>query len=222
MLGALFKDWLTGYTHWAYTDPDIVFGNLTNWIDRKDLAQYDVISFARTFDAGRLFLREQFTLLKNEDKINNLWRQLDYFQPKNFAHRIVAAVGMMVKKDPSEEVFRANFHSSEGWFSDVVFKSGLSVKIVGRSLDEFSVDPVVVSHGRIARCPVRNVTGCLSSLPSLFTDITVYELDAVDAKKVETYHDASACRMQWLPEPLRFWFVPNAFLLSSYSLFQNN
>jgi hypothetical protein len=211
MYGALFQDYLSGYSHWAYTDPDIIYGNLTNWIEQKDLDRFDVISLGRTFDAARLFLREQFTLLKNTEKVNFLWRNLEYFQPNSFADRIVAAFGMLTQHEPAEEIFHSKFHSPEGWWSDVVFKSGLSVKIIGRALDEYSLDPVVVSHGRIARCPLQNVTGCLSTLPSLFNDITVYDLDAVAVKDVVSYHDDSACLMQWLPEPVRWCIAVPAY-----------
>jgi hypothetical protein len=59
MTGSLFKEWLQPYSHWSYTDPDIIWGNLTNWIEQEDLKKYDVITIAKNFDAGRLFIRGQ-------------------------------------------------------------------------------------------------------------------------------------------------------------------
>ncbi len=59
MAGSMFKDYLSQYSHWTYTDPDIIWGNLTNWLNPNDLAHYDILSFSKHFDAGRLYLRGQ-------------------------------------------------------------------------------------------------------------------------------------------------------------------
>ena len=59
MTGSLFKDWLNGYSHWTYTDPDIIWGNLTSWLDVADAKEFDVVTLAKTMDAGRLFVRGQ-------------------------------------------------------------------------------------------------------------------------------------------------------------------
>lgn len=57
MIGTLFASHLEGYSHWSYTDSDIIWGNLVDWIDRRDLEIYDYLSFAKTLDAARLYLR---------------------------------------------------------------------------------------------------------------------------------------------------------------------
>jgi hypothetical protein len=59
LLGAMLQEHLAGYSHWSYTDPDIVWGNLADWLDVKDLERFDIVTFAKTMDAGRLFLRGQ-------------------------------------------------------------------------------------------------------------------------------------------------------------------
>jgi hypothetical protein len=59
MLGSLFESYLLGYSHWSYTDPDIIFGNLNDWIDKDDLEKYDIITYGKNWDAGRLYLRGQ-------------------------------------------------------------------------------------------------------------------------------------------------------------------
>ena len=62
MTGSLFRDYLTPYSHWTYTDPDIVWGNIGSWILPDDARTYDIITLAKTFDAGRLFVRGQVFL----------------------------------------------------------------------------------------------------------------------------------------------------------------
>jgi len=59
MLGDLFREHLTSYSHWSYTDPDIVWGNLSDWVEEKDLKRFEIVTIAKNNDAGRLFLRGQ-------------------------------------------------------------------------------------------------------------------------------------------------------------------
>lgn len=61
-IGTLFRDYLTSYSHWSYTDPDILWGNLSNWIDESDTQTFDILSISKVLDAGRLFLRSQVSL----------------------------------------------------------------------------------------------------------------------------------------------------------------
>lgn len=62
MLGDLFREHLTSYTHWSYTDPDIIWGNLADWVDVTDLERFDIVTYAKNMDAGRLFIRGQVLL----------------------------------------------------------------------------------------------------------------------------------------------------------------
>lgn len=59
IFGTLFADYLKPYSHWSYTDPDIIWGDLNNWIEESDLKEFNYISIAKNMDAGRLFLRGQ-------------------------------------------------------------------------------------------------------------------------------------------------------------------
>ena len=59
MSGVLFKDYLTSYSHWSYADPDVIWGNLSNWVDVKDTQSFDIVSLCKPMDSGRLFLRGQ-------------------------------------------------------------------------------------------------------------------------------------------------------------------
>ena len=56
MLGTILEEYLRDYTHWSYTDPDIIWGNIVDWIEVKDLERFDYVTIAKTGDAGRLFL----------------------------------------------------------------------------------------------------------------------------------------------------------------------
>ena len=64
-IGMLFRDYLTPYSHWTSTDPDVIWGNLSNWIDETDTQTFDIISLSKVLDAGRLFLRSQVLRIDN-------------------------------------------------------------------------------------------------------------------------------------------------------------
>lgn len=59
MTGSLFNDALKPYSHWSYTDPDIIWSNLADWVERNDLNTYDIVTLSKNMDAGRLFIRGQ-------------------------------------------------------------------------------------------------------------------------------------------------------------------
>lgn len=62
LTGYLFKDYLQDYSHWTYSDPDIIWGNLDDWIDVQDIIDYDIVTVGKYMDAARLFLRGQVIL----------------------------------------------------------------------------------------------------------------------------------------------------------------
>ena len=62
MFGMLFANELKGYTHWGYCDLDLVFGRISDFVT-EDLLKHEAV-----FNAGH------FTLIQNNDKLNNLYK----------------------------------------------------------------------------------------------------------------------------------------------------
>ena len=61
--GHIFKDYLNDYSHWGYTDLDILWGDLQSWITTDEWNDYDIVTY--TFgDQNRAYLRGQFTIHK--------------------------------------------------------------------------------------------------------------------------------------------------------------
>jgi hypothetical protein len=54
--GKIFEDYLFEYDFWGYCDNDLIFGNLSKYLDHKILTNYDVISFYKGFLSGPLCL----------------------------------------------------------------------------------------------------------------------------------------------------------------------
>lgn len=115
---------------------------------------------------------------KNIVQVNELWKKLEYFEHDVYATRLGIAYRMLSEKKSSDEVFNQNFHSAEGWYSSVAFKSGLKVKIVGVGFDDFFREPVVWMQGKLSRCPSNaNLTSCIDKLSAQLPNITVHDLD---------------------------------------------
>lgn len=94
MYGLIFQEWINPQKCdiWAWTDFDIVFGDIKGWIDRNSLVWgLDVFSVS-ALDYGDIYTRGQFTAhvqntkhknRKNVD-VNNLWKYCDRFRDLDF------------------------------------------------------------------------------------------------------------------------------------------
>lgn len=48
-LGWLFREYLAGYSHWAYGDLDVLFGDMRRgWLEPDELRNFDIITFRYT------------------------------------------------------------------------------------------------------------------------------------------------------------------------------
>lgn len=72
--GVVFAEYLTRYSHWSYTDIDMLIGDLPLHIEREELEQFDIFTY-HFGDVFRLYLRGQFAAHRNSEKVNALWAQ---------------------------------------------------------------------------------------------------------------------------------------------------
>lgn len=201
MSGSLFASYLKDYSHWSYTDADIIWGNLNDWIQYDDLCNYDVITIAKSHDAGRLFMRGQFALHKNIDRVNFLWKELEYFSAVSFSSRMEGASILLKEGKLSVDIiYGKHFHSAEGFYSTVVFNSNVSIKVLGLGFDDFSTKPVVLNNGLLIRCSFTSTKECIES--SKKDKVIVSNNN--NNKQVQAYHDPKICHMNWLPKSVRY------------------
>lgn len=64
MFGKIFANQLSNYDFWGYCDLDLIFGNIETFVNQDVLNAYDAI-----FNGGH------FTLIRNIDKMNNLFKE---------------------------------------------------------------------------------------------------------------------------------------------------
>lgn len=63
--GTVFADYLKAYSHWSYTDIDMLMGDLPLHIERYELQSYHIFSY-HFGDVYRLYLRGQVVLTRPE------------------------------------------------------------------------------------------------------------------------------------------------------------
>lgn len=81
--GIIFEDFIKSYDIWGYTDIDIIYGKLADFLPDELIAEFDVIS------PGTELIPGHFCLFRNTDKVNRLfelssnWKQV-FSDPRSY------------------------------------------------------------------------------------------------------------------------------------------
>lgn len=109
-LGHLFQDYISGYSHWAYTDIDVLFGRFPKLLSPDVIDLYDVVTVS--FGDPFVYLRGELTIFRNREDINNLWRSCSQYT--HIGERLLFYMGNdWMKWEPQ---------SPEGCFSISLFR----------------------------------------------------------------------------------------------------
>jgi len=134
--GTIFEEFLVDYTHWGYSDLDIVFGDLSRWITEDELTEYDIVTYGFG-DQNRVYLRGQFTFHRNVPKINEIWRYCEYLS------RLDQRFGKVLSGEQ-----KLKFESAEGCYSAAVLsRQDLRVKYATKAFTDTQETDSVYSHG---------------------------------------------------------------------------
>ncbi|KAG7364445.1 hypothetical protein IV203_037647 [Nitzschia inconspicua] len=136
-LGHIFEEHLKGYTHWGYSDLDILFGDLGRWITPDELDEFDIVTYGFG-DQERVYLRGQFTFHRNDpEKINQLWRRCEYLS--NMDQRFAEVLS-------GESQIR--FESAEGCYSAAVLEStDIKIKYAVKAFTDIEAHDTAYTHG---------------------------------------------------------------------------
>lgn len=135
-LGHIFAEFLEGYTHWGYSDLDILFGDLERWITPDELDDFDIVTYGFG-DQDRVYLRGQFTFHKNAKGVNQIWRLCDYLSDmdKRFSQVISGEANL-------------HFESAEGCYSAAVLqRNDVKVKYAVKAFTDIKEEDTAYSHG---------------------------------------------------------------------------
>mmetsp|Transcript_11465 Transcript_11465/g.31687 ORF Transcript_11465/g.31687 Transcript_11465/m.31687 type:complete len:918 (-) Transcript_11465:2633-5386(-) len=134
--GAIFEDLLEDYSHWAYSDLDIVFGDLGRHIEESEWTDYDIVTWGFG-DQKRLYLKGQFTMHKNTALVRQLWKGCDYLASLDERYNSI------IKKKSKFQL-----ESAEGCYSSVVLQNEVvSVKFGVKAWTDVSKTDSVYAHG---------------------------------------------------------------------------
>lgn len=161
--GAIFAKYLKKYTHWTYTDPDIIWGDLSHWVPAFELEYFDIITLAKFYDASRLFLRGQFALHRNEQLLNTRWKGLWYFNEENMVRRLGNILTSVNVSEPVSLIKAKFFVSAEGAYSLGIFRQNISALIAGRMYLDNDRHPVIWMNGILYRCYCPIVEYCIKA-----------------------------------------------------------
>lgn len=136
-LGHIFEEYLRGYTHWGYSDLDILFGDLGRWITPDELDEFDIVTYGFG-DQERLYLRGQFTFHKNDpEKINQLWRRCEYLSKMDERFADVLSGKSQIR-----------FESAEGCYSAAVLEStDIKIKYAVKAFTDVEAHDTAYTHG---------------------------------------------------------------------------
>jgi hypothetical protein len=178
--GHIFAEYLTGYTHWGYSDLDVVFGDMSRWIDDDEWDDYDVVTYGYG-DQDKLYLRGQFTFHRNDEQtINQLWRHCKYLSE------------MDIRYSHPESL---KFESAEGCYSQaVLIRKDVRVKWAVKASTDYLEDSPIYSQG---------VYLSLGSSPSLTSSISFRPKSVLYTSSSNEYGD----RLLSLPHD---WFEDRA------------
>jgi len=145
--GHIFSSYLKEYTHWGYSDLDVVYGDISRWIDVDEWYNYDIVTYGFG-DQDKLYLRGQFTFHRNDYKyINQLWRHCKYLSEMDIRY--------------SKNTKNIKFESAEGCYSQAVIqKKDIKVKWAVKAFTDVGENSPIYTHG---------VYLSLGSKPSLTT-----------------------------------------------------
>jgi len=135
-IGYIFEEYLEGYSHWGYSDVDMLFGDLGRWISSSELEDFDIVTYGFG-DQHRLYLRGQFTLHKNNNNINQIWRSCEYLSDLD-----TRLVSVLQGKE------KYHFESAEGCYSVAVLRrQDISVKYAVKAWTDIHGEDTADTNG---------------------------------------------------------------------------
>ena len=160
--GHIFADYLHEYTHWGYSDLDVVFGDMSRWIDDDEWNEYDIVTYGFG-DQDKLYLRGQFTFHRNDPRyINQLWRHCKYLSEMDVRYAHPKSL---------------KFESAEGCYSQaVITRKDIKVKWAVKAFTDVGENSPIYTQGvYLSLGPPPSLTSSISYTPKsvMYTAATI-------------------------------------------------
>ena len=152
-LGVVFAEYLATYSHWSYTDIDLMVGDLPNFLDRAELRDFDIVTYSFG-DYERLYMRGQFAAHRNTRKVSSLWMSCDFLN-EGLLHELQVKHAQVERaKEAGQQNTRPRFNSAEGCYSAAVTSHPeLRIKYATKVLADFTAEKeIFLSRGAARMC----------------------------------------------------------------------
>jgi len=151
--GTVFADYLSTYSHWSYTDIDMLIGDLPLHVELDELASYDIFTY-HFGDVFRLYLRGQFAAHRNSPKVNRLWAECPHLG-SGLVKELETKLQIVRHLASEGKHGRTRFISAEGCYSWVVASTPqMRVKFASKAFADWSDDrEFYVVDGAVRKCP---------------------------------------------------------------------
>ena len=129
--GTVFADFLTNYTHWGYSDLDVILGHLPRFVERSELMEHHIVTYSFG-DAEAVYLRGQWTIHQNLPNVNSIWMGCEHLG-KGLEAEIYQKVAWVRRNEAAGRItYHKRFLSAEGCYSyRAMHAKGIKIKVGG-------------------------------------------------------------------------------------------
>ena len=179
--GTVFADYLTPYSHWSYTDIDMLIGDLPLHVEHDELSTFDIFTY-HFGDVFRLYLRGQFAAHRNSAKVNMLWSECPHLG-SGLVKELEAKLQIVRRLASEGKRGRTRFISAEGCYSWVVANAPqMRVKFASKAFADWSDDrEFYVVDGAVRKCPQPSLVWTPLGTASAPSTTTANENSAITA-----------------------------------------
>ncbi len=129
--GHIFSEYLIDYEFWGYSDTDIIFGKLDNFITNELLDEHDFMSVREEYPSGF------FAIYRNNEFVNTLFRQSESYREHFLKNH------------------NALFEECGGYYHDVVVR-GINILDIDCPFD--TIHHLLERHKNKIRCFYKNLS----------------------------------------------------------------
>ena len=155
--GTIFEQYLGGeYTHWGYCDLDMVIGNLPLYLEAKEFATQDIVSYSFG-DMDALYLRGQWTMHRNRKDISTIWKRCPHLGDELQKELLMKVAWVRRMESRGVKNYPKRFQSAEGCYSHRATQlPGIRIKVAHKQFVGLSVpsdDMIFAVNGAVWQCP---------------------------------------------------------------------
>ena len=155
--GSIFSHYLQNYTHWGYSDLDILLGDVSRFVSRKELTDHHIVTYSFG-DADALYLRGQWTVHQNLPNVNTIWKGCEHLGA-GLMREVAQKVAWVRRNEAAGRIaYHKRFLSAEGCYSHRAMTThGIRIKIAqkqfaGLEREQHAGASVYVLHGALWLC----------------------------------------------------------------------